>query len=238
MISLPIHNAEGQPTGQNYEFDPAELAEGINKQLLHDAVVMYQANLRQGTFKTKTRSEVSGNSQKLYKQKGTGNARAGSKRSPVRRGGGHAFAKRPIDFSYRMPKKALRKATRMALLSKFLDNEVVIVDKLTYDTPQTKRVHALLKTLGIVAQSKPTAVPENGKAPKRPKDESCLVAIAGHDPMVWKSARNLPTVQVSPAADLNAYELLKRKRLLVTVDALDQLRKGVSKPAETASEAN
>ncbi len=238
MISLPIHNADGQPTGQNYEFDPAELAVGVNgrddvnRQLLHDAVVMYEANLRQGTFKTKSRSEVSGNSQKMYKQKGTGNARAGSKRSPVRRGGGHAFAKRPVDFSYRMPRKALQKATRIALLSKFFDNEVVVIDQLAFDKPQTKRVYSLLKTLGIVEQSRPVAG-EDGKTAKRRADQSCLLAIDAHDANVWKSARNLPKVGVSPAADLNAYELLRRKRLVVTVAALDRLRKPVeNKQAE------
>lgn len=223
MISLPIHNADGQPTGQNYEFDPSELADGVNKQLLHDAVVMYQANLRQGTFKTKTRSEVVGCSKKLYKQKGTGNARAGGKRSPTRRGGGHAFAKRPIDFSYRMPKKSLQLATRMALLSKFLDNEVLVVDHLAFDVPQTRRVHGLLKALGVVDRPKPAA--EEGKSPKKPADQSCLLAIEEHNGNVWKSARNLPNVSVSPAADLNAIKLLERKQLIVTVGALNQLRK-------------
>jgi large subunit ribosomal protein L4 len=106
MLSLPIHDATGRPTGRSYEFDPAELAAEVNKQLLHDAVVMYEANRRQGTFKSKSRAEIAGCSKKLYKQKGTGNARAGNKRTPVRRGGGHAFAKRPTDFSYKMPKKA------------------------------------------------------------------------------------------------------------------------------------
>ncbi len=80
---------------------------------------MYQANLRQGTFKSKSRAEIAGSKQKLFKQKGTGRARQGNKRQPVRRGGGHAFAKRPTDFSYRLPRKALQLATRMALLASF-----------------------------------------------------------------------------------------------------------------------
>ena len=230
MISVPIHNAEGQPTGRSYEFDPADLADSVNKQLLHDAVVMYQANLRQGTFKTKSRSEVSGCSKKMYKQKGTGNARAGSKRSPVRRGGGHAFAKRPVDFSYRMPKKALRIATKMALLSKFLDNEVFVVDQLSLEKPQTKLIYSLMKNLGIVERAKP-AVAEGQKA-KRPGDESCLFAVEASDTNVWKSARNIPKVTVSPAVELNAYKLLQRKRLVVTVAALDSLR---AKEAAAAS---
>lgn len=225
MISLPIHSSAGQPTGQTYEFDLAELSTDVNKQLLHDAVVMYEANLRQGTFKSKSRAEVAGCSKKLYKQKGTGNARAGNKRTPVRRGGGHAFAKRPVDFSFRLPKKALRLATRMALLSKFRDGEVFVVDQLVYDVPKTKPVYQLLKALGVVERQRPAKAEGATKAPKRPANESCLFAISEQDTNAYKSARNIPDVAVSPARELNAHQLLKRKRLVVTVAALDQLRK-------------
>lgn len=205
MISVPIHDQTGQPTGRTYEFDPAELAPGINKQLLHDVVVMYQANLRQGTFKSKARGEVAGSKKKLFKQKGTGRARMGTKRTCIRRGGGHCFAKRPVDFGYRLPRKALQLATRMALLSKFLDGEAVVVEQVAFAQPKTKQVASLLKTLGVAEQS-------------------CLLAIDRHDPVVWKSARNIPAVSVSPAVELNAYKLLQRRRLVVTAGALDQLR--------------
>lgn len=205
MISLPIHDQTGKPTGRTYEFDPAELAPGINKQLLHDAVVMYEANLRQGTFKSKTRSEVAGSKKKMFKQKGTGNARMGTKRSGIRRGGGHIFAKLPTEFRQSMPKKAMRLATRMALLSKFMDGEAVVLADLAVAQPKTKAVVGLMKNLGIAGQS-------------------CLFTTERHDPIVWKSARNIPSVGVSPAADLNAYKLLKVKRLVVTEAALKQLR--------------
>jgi large subunit ribosomal protein L4 len=208
MITLPIHTQSGEATGRNYEFDPAELATSINKQLLHDAVVMYQANLRQGTFKSKSRAEVAGSKQKLFKQKGTGRARQGNKRQPVRRGGGHAFAKRPTDFSYRLPRKALQIATRMALLSKFQDGEVIIIESLSMDAPKTKVVAGLFKKLGLEAKS-------------------VLLSVPSHDINVWKSARNIPKVGVSPAAGLNAYQLLLRKQLVVTAEALDLLRKPV-----------
>jgi large subunit ribosomal protein L4 len=215
MISVPIHDQSGQPTGRNYEFDPSDLVDGaqsrddLNKQLLHDAVVMYEANRRQGTFKSKTRSEVAGSKKKMYKQKGTGRARMGGKRQGVRRGGGHIFAKRPTDFGYTMPRKALQLATRMALLSKFLDGEAVVVDALSISAPKTKVVAGLLKSLGLAGQS-------------------CLLTIEQHDANVWKSARNIESLSVSPAGDLNAYKLLQRKRLLVTTAALDRLR---GKPA-------
>src|SRR4030042_900377 len=113
MATLPIYDRRGAEVGR-YEIDPRQLAPRISKQLLHDAVVMYQNNLRQGSVKTKTRSEVSGSTKKMYRQKGTGNARAGSRRSGVRRGGGHIHARQPRDWSYRLPKEAPRPGTRVA----------------------------------------------------------------------------------------------------------------------------
>jgi large subunit ribosomal protein L4 len=135
-VNLTVFDTSGKQVG-SYEIDPAELAPKINRQLLHDAVVMYQANLRQGTFRTKSRAEVAGTTKKMYRQKGTGNARAGSKRSGVRRGGGHIFAKRPRDFGFRMPRKALQSATRMALAARLADDEVKLIDSLSFDSPKT-----------------------------------------------------------------------------------------------------
>ena len=114
MAKLPILDKTGKQVG-TYDIDPAQLAASINKQLLHDVVVMYQANQRQGTFRTKNRSEVAGTTKKMYRQKGTGNARAGSRRSGVRRGGNHIFAKRPRSFYYRLPRKF--KMIRSSLLT-------------------------------------------------------------------------------------------------------------------------
>src|SRR4029077_6828485 len=135
MISLPIHNRAGQQVG-TYEFDPQELAAEGNKQLLHDVVVMYETNRRQGTVQTKNRGDVQGSKKKIYRQKGTGRARMGNKRTPIRRGGGVTFAKRPIDHSYRLPHKAVQLATRMAILSKFQDNQVTILDELVCPEPK------------------------------------------------------------------------------------------------------
>ena len=220
MISLPIRNASGEQVG-TYEFDPSELAPSINKQLLHDVVVMYEANRRVGTVKTKSRGEVRGSTRKLYRQKGTGRARAGARRTPIRRGGGHAFAKRPKDWGYRLPKKAVRLATRMALLSKFLDDEVTLVDKVELDEPKTKVIATMLTALGI-------------------DSDTCLLTLERHDPVVWKSSRNLPLLDVLPASDLNAYALLRQKRLLLTTAALDQLRgkTASSQPASTEPSAS
>jgi len=204
MISLPVKDKSGQEVG-TYEFDPADLAPGINKQLLHDVVVMYEANRRVGTVKTKSRGMVAGSTKKLYRQKGTGRARAGARRSPVRRGGGHTFGKVNRDFGYRLPKKAIRLATRMALLSKFQDEEATVIDSLALDAPKTKEVASMLKAVGVGA-------------------DSCLLAIESHDSVVWKSSRNIAQLQVSPAGGLNAYDLLRQKRLVITKAALDGLR--------------
>jgi large subunit ribosomal protein L4 len=210
VATLPIFDRTGAEVG-TYEIDPAQLAPRISKQLLHDAVVMYQNNLRQGTVKTKTRSEVSGTSKKMYRQKGTGNARAGSRRSGVRRGGGHIHARQPRDWSYRLPRKAVRLATRMALASRITDNEVTLIDNLAFERPKTSDMVAVLKALKL------------GGA-------SLLVAVPGYDLNVYKSIRNLAGVSVVPVAELNALNVLTPKRLLMTTSALDAFReKAVAK---------
>jgi large subunit ribosomal protein L4 len=205
MVSLPVYNRSGEEVG-TYEIDPKELAARISKQLLHEAVVMYQANLRQGSFRTKARGEVAGTTKKMYRQKGTGNARAGSRRSPIRRGGCHTFAKRPRDFSYRLPRRALQLATRMALAARIADNEVKLIDELAFAEPKTKEMAGILKALKL-----------NGTR--------LLVAVPGHDVNVVKSIRNLADVRVLPVAELNALEVLSPRGVLMTKAALDAFRK-------------
>lgn len=214
-MNLAVYDISGKKVG-SYEIDPAELAPAVNKQLLHDAVVMYQANQRQGTFRTKNRGEVAGSTKKLYRQKGTGNARAGARRSGTRRGGGHIFAKRPRDFGWRMPKKALRAATRMALAARLADDEVKLVSGLEMGTPKTAAVAKLLKTLGIA-------------------EKTVLVSPAQHDDVLWKSARNIEGVSVSPVGDLNAWSLLQPRAVLMTTAAIDAFRASVAKVAAAKS---
>ena len=209
MTTFPIMNLAGQQVG-TYEFDLSELAPEINKQLLHDAVVMYETNRRQGTVQTKNRGDVQGSKKKMYRQKGTGRARMGNKRTPIRRGGGHTFAKRPVDWSYRMPRKAVQLATRMAVLSKFQDQQVTILDDLAVSTPKTKVVAGALKALKL-------------------DGASCLLTIPAHDENVWKSARNISRIAVSPASDLNADMVLRRKQFVVTKAGLDALRERFKK---------
>ena len=205
MANLPVYDRTGKEVGK-YEIDIADLAPRINKQLLHDVVVMYQANLRQGTFRTKSRAEVRGSTKKMYRQKGTGNARAGSRRSGVRRGGGHIFAKRPRSFAYRLPRKAVQLATRMAVASKIRDNQIIVIDDLSFAAPKTRDMAAILKALKFPGGS-------------------LLVTTAVRDENVYKSARNIADVTVSPVADLTALNVLLPRKMLVTRAALDALRK-------------
>lgn len=204
MTSLPVYDRSGNKVG-TYEIDLAQLAPKINKQLLHDVIVMYQANLRQGSAKTKSRAEVAATTKKMYRQKGTGNARAGHRRSGIRRGGGHIFAIRPRDYSYRLPKKAVQAATRMAIASKIDSGDIVVIDELSFDEPCTKDMHEVLKALDLVGTS-------------------TLVATASHSVNVYKSARNIQKVSVSSVSDLNALAVLRPHRMLVTKEGLDAIQ--------------
>jgi large subunit ribosomal protein L4 len=169
---------------------------------------MYQASRRQGTHRTKSRGEVAGSTKKLYRQKGTGNARAGSRRSGIRRGGGHIHARRPRDYSYRLPRKAVQAATRMAIRSKLDRGQLVCVDQLSFAEPRTKEMAGVLAALRLAGQS-------------------TLVATVGYDVNVYKSARNIEQVTVSPVTELNALSVLQPRRMLVTKEALDAIcRKG------------
>ncbi|MCA9147685.1 MAG: 50S ribosomal protein L4 [Planctomycetales bacterium] len=214
MASLTVYDRTGKEVGK-YDIAPTDIAPRINKQLLHDVVVMYQANQRQGSHRSKTRGEVAGSTKKMYRQKGTGNARAGSKRSGIRRGGGHIFAKRQRDYSYRLPRKAVQLATRMAIASKIRDNEMVVIDELSFGAPKTKEMATLLKALGL-------------------SGVSTLITTDALDVNVYKSARNIATVAVSPVSDLNALSVLKPTRMLVTKQALDRIKERANQGATQA----
>jgi large subunit ribosomal protein L4 len=221
MPKLTIYDRKGKKVG-TYNVEPTDFAPRINKQLLHDAVVMYQANVRQGSHQTKSRGMVSGSTKKMYRQKGTGNARAGSKRSGIRRGGGHIHRIHNRDYSYRLPRKALQTATRMALAAKVRDDELLVIDDLSLAAPRTKDMAAILKHLDC------------------PKGQKLLVTTAKSDANVYRSARNIEGVSVSPASDLNALSILTSRKMLVTKAALDDLvaaAKKHSRAAEAATEA-
>ena len=201
MANISVYNMEGAEVGK------MDLSDGIfgveiKQNLVHKAVVWHLANMRQGTQKAKTRSEVSGGGRKPYRQKGTGHARQGSTRSPQFTGGGVVFAPVPRDYSFKINKKEKRIALKSALTSKVQDNEMIVVDKLEFDSVKTKQMAKVL---------------ENLKAGKS------LVVIDGTDMNVVLSARNIPGVKTINADMINVYDIVAHKNLIVTKDAVAKI---------------
>lgn len=186
------------------------------RRVQREAVLMYQANLRAGTHDTLDRSEVRCNIKKPWKQKHLGRARAGRKSSPIWRGGGVAHGPHPRDYSYALPRKALRVAARAAIAGKLRDDEVVFTDALAFEKPSTKAAAAMLSKLGV--------------------ERTCLVVTAARDENTYKSFRNLPGVRVMPASDVNAYEVLRHRHLLLTQESFDALRERLAAPARESSD--
>jgi large subunit ribosomal protein L4 len=208
-LTLNVYNVSAEPVG-TVQIDPADLGGAVNKQLLHEVVLMYLANQRAGTHSTLRRGEVSGSTKKLFRQKGTGNARAGTRRTNKRRGGGTAKGPKPRDYEYHLPKKAVRAATRMAVLSKLQDQEAIILDELKLPEIKTKQVVEILDNLGVYGTT-------------------CLVGLGAGDvddqQTIYLSARNIEGVAVHPASQFNAYEVLRPQRLLLTKAAVNELCK-------------
>jgi large subunit ribosomal protein L4 len=203
MLNVPVYNMTGQKVG-DVEIDEAMLGGSVNASLLKQAIVMYHANQRQGTVKTKGRSEVQGSSHKLYRQKGTGRARMGNARTCVRRGGGHAFAKTPRDFRQSMPKRMRRLARNHAVLAKIQGDGAAIIEGLSFETPKTKPLAQLLAAVSA--------------------DRGCVLATNGLDMNVYKSGRNIPRTEIMDVAEMNAYHVLTRRKLLFTREAFDRFK--------------
>lgn len=226
-FNVPVFNRQGLEVG-TVAVDANDFGGKISARLMHDAVIMYLANKRQGTHSTLRRGEVAGSTKKVFRQKGTGNARIGTKRTNKRRGGGTAKGPKPRDYRYAMPKQMLRSATRMAILSKIRDNSAVIVDDFGLGAIKSKDMAGILKSLNLrgVAAAAPTTPVAEGETAKKPKKKNLTLLIGTDklDPMVYKSARNLEGVKVMPTADFNAYEVLRPKKLVLTKAALEALR--------------
>lgn len=214
MLEVPIYNESGQVVGKE-TIDEAALGGELNHALIKQAIVMYHANQRQGTVAQKTRAEVRGSTRKIYRQKGTGRARMGSVRQPVRRGGGRAFPRKPRDFGKDMPKQMRRLARDQAVLAKIQSSDALILDGVKFDAPKTKRFAALLKAVG--------------------GDKGCLLATSGVDANLYKSSRNLPRADVMDVAELNAYSVLSRRRLIFTREAFGQYRDSAGRRKSTGS---
>jgi large subunit ribosomal protein L4 len=202
MVEVPVYRfATGEVATR--EVDDSTFGEGVRWRLLRDAVVMYQANRRVGTHSTKTRSEVNGAQRKPWRQKGTGRARAGTRKSPIWRGGGVVFGPKPRDYSYHLPKKALRQALRSAVLGKLLDGEVALVEGMQLEAPRTKEVAKAFQGLSVTG--------------------SALVVLSEEQDVLYRSARNIARTRVRRADDLNAHDVVVHERLIFTDEAFDKL---------------
>ncbi len=199
MLEVPVYNISGEKI-DSLKVDEARFGGTVNVSLLKQAVVTYHANARQGTVATKSRGMVEGSTKKLFKQKGTGNARRGNIRTHVMRGGGVAFGKIPHSYRKGFPKAMRRAALNSALLAKMLGNDLLVVDGLKADAPKTKPIIALLKNLKI--------------------NRSCLLTLAGRDKNIYLSARNISDVTVRIAEELNAWDIITRQKMLVTSEAM------------------
>lgn len=198
MPKVALYNIKGDQVG---EVDLKDEVFGIevNEAVIHDAIVMQQANQRQGNASTKTRAEVSGGGRKPWRQKGTGRARAGSSRSPIWKGGGITFGPRPRSYAYSLPKKVRRLALKSALSSKVLDGNIVVLEALNFEEPKTKDMVQILSNFKI---------------------RKALLVTANIDENVEKSARNIEGIKPLQATGLNVLDILAHEKIVITKEAI------------------
>ena len=209
MPELDIKDKNNSPVGK---INLPEEVFGVSAKngVIHNAVVNFLANQRQGTHSTKTKGLVSGGGKKPWKQKHTGRARAGSSRSPLWRGGGIIFGPQPRDYSYDLPKKAKKLALKAALSGKLLDSEITVIDEFSFVKPRTKEMSLLLEKFDL-------------------KGKSTLIVVSEYNEMVILSARNIPGVTVRRVSDLNSYDVAAHNRLLMTKRAAEMLAEAEKK---------
>lgn len=198
-MQIPVYNVSGEKV-KDIEISDLVFAVPFNENLVHQVMVAQRANARHGTADTKTRSEVAGSTKKLYKQKGTGNARSGSVRSPVRRHGGVVFGPHPRDYHQDTPKKMRQLAIRCMLSSKVNGGELKVIEPFTFEQPKTKEMAKIIKALGI--------------------EKSVLIVDGKPETNFVKSARNIPDVKTLPANLLNVVDLLSYGIVVMTEPAV------------------
>lgn len=198
-MQLPVYNKEKEVV-RTIDVSDYLFAEPFNEAVVHQAMVRQRANARQGTASTKTRGEVSGSKKKLYRQKHTGNARAGHRRAPTRVGGGIVFGPHPRDFRQAMPKKMRRLALRCMLSAKAQSESMMIIDSLQIEKPSTREMEDILRNLGIA--------------------NTALIITAKAEENVVKSARNIAGARTLPANLLNVIDLMNHRTVLITEDAV------------------
>ncbi|MBC7834845.1 MAG: 50S ribosomal protein L4 [Phycisphaerales bacterium] len=215
-MDVPVFNILGAEVG-TFSIDEQSLGGTINAALIKQAYVRYHTNQRQGSARTKNRHEVEGSTRKLYKQKGTGNARHGDRKANLFRGGGHGHSKKRTreDFRPDMPKKMRRKANRNALLAKLMDNEVRVIDSLSFEAPRTR---AFIDFLGAINV-----------------DRSAIVAVAPENENIRLSARNADGVTLIGPEQLTCFELLNHRYLVISKSDLQAWLSGPA--SQTGKEA-
>jgi large subunit ribosomal protein L4 len=217
MINVPVLNIEGKEVG-TFSVDEALLGTVVRPALLKQAVVRHHANQRQGTVATKDRGEVEGSTKKLYAQKHTGNARRGNLRTNLMKGGGVTFGKKPRNFRQDMPLKQRRLARNNAILSKILSGNLKLMEGFSLSAPRTKEMSLILKALDA--------------------DRSVLIATNGLDRNIWLSGRNIPKTIIKPAAEINAYDVLSKRTMIMTKAALEDVLKTAKPSKVKAAKAN
>jgi large subunit ribosomal protein L4 len=209
MAQIPVYNAEGKQV-RKVDFDESVFGEKVLVKTLQTVVLGYARNQRQGNAHAKTRGEVAGSNRKLWKQKGTGRARVGDRRPPNRTGGGVSHGPRSRDWHRPIPAQLRRTALSSALLSKFRDGEVAAFEGLNFgDGPKTSRVAKFMTGSGTPANA--------------------LIAVESNQPNLVLSVRNLPRTVVREVRDLNAYEVMKARRLVLSIAALEALKANAGK---------
>ncbi|RXE70855.1 50S ribosomal protein L4 [uncultured Muribaculum sp.] len=201
-MELAIYNIKGEDTGRKAVLKDEVFAIDANEHAVYLDVKQYLANQRQGTHKSKERSEVSGSTRKLHKQKGGGGSRIGDINSPVLVGGGRVFGPRPRDYRFKLNKKVKQLARKSALTFKAQDNQIIVVENFTFDAPKTKNFINLAKNLKV-------------------EGKKVLLVSESADKNVSLSARNVPGVNIMPASDINTYAILNNKAIILTESGLD-----------------
>jgi large subunit ribosomal protein L4 len=209
-MNVPVYNMQGKEVAQ-FTIDEKSLGGEINASLIKQAYVRYHANLRQGSARTKNRTQVEGSTRKIYKQKGTGNARHGDRKANLFKGGGHGHSKKRTreDFRLDMPKKMRRKANRNALLSKLIDNEVRVVDGFAFKETKTKLFQQFLEAIKV-DRSALVALPFDGEASEKAR----------------LSGRNVEDVTLVRADQLNCFNMLNHRYLVISKADLEAWLKG------------
>ncbi len=205
-MELAIYNIEGKDTGRKAQLNDEVFAIDANEHAVYLDVKQFLANQRQGTHKSKERSEISGSTRKLHKQKGGGGARIGDINSPVLVGGGRVFGPRPRDYRFKLNKKVKQLARKSALTYKVQDNQIKIVEDFTFEGSKTKNFVNFAKNLEV-------------------EGKKILLVLAGQDKNVYLSARNIPNAEIITASDINTYELMKHNAILMTESGLDVINK-------------